>query len=201
MNEFYLLNKKALHSFLFLTFFLLFLCLLIMLYFMFINFQSNGIILTLLVSTLIILIFGVIFFENYYIWSKRKKLLNDLTSIYPFSELHKIGFNNDINIYDSGIKYLGKTKLINDIQIVFYVFQSSVCVFEIPCDSGDFSWEKFLELKAQNFILTSNCLKREINYKKETKSIQEIESMLNEMILLVKKNNFPLLLIDKNGNY
>ena len=168
---------------------------LIYLFFFYKEISSYWIVLILILTIFILPIFVLSVWI--YNWIRKRKYINRILKQKPYSELEKIGFNRKTLIKNhNSLKDYVLYGEINGIQILMNVDvnKSNVAEFTTYCNtfninSNQFSL-KFNELKHRNIELGFYSLTKKINTKKEKISIQNLETILNELTDIVKVNNF-----------
>lgn len=137
-----------------------------------------------------------------YDWCRKRKYINRIVKLKPYSELEQIGFNKKTIIKNhNSLKDYVSFGEINGIQILLNVDirKSKVVNFTTYCNTFNLSnkqfSDKFNELKHKNIELSFYSLTKSIDTKTEKITIQNLKMILSELSQIVKTNKFEPIII------
>jgi hypothetical protein len=205
-KEFFNLNKKKIKNLYFVF------CIISSFWFfiilLYISSGNFGLLFSLLLS-LIGLIFSyillpILFFSEYFFsfWKERKNTELIISQV-PFDKLDTIGFQKRKVLKSTKeIKKFILTAEKDGFTLMFYPKSRNIAVFEIFCYMDKYpKWGEVLEFRSKGFRLDYGSILKEINIKKEKLSIQQLDSILREMIMLIKIKHYTPLSINEEGEY
>jgi hypothetical protein len=170
--------------------------------------QNIAIIFKIFYSFFILLFIFVLFpilviLEFFSAFWKEQKNFKYIETKLPTDMLKKLGFNKRIIIKNQkDFKKYVLTSEIDNYTLLSYPNNKHIIIFEIICNMKEYpTWAKISEFKSKGYNLDNYSISTGINIKHEIKSVQQIESAIREMIILLKMNNYTPLRINEDGEY